>query len=260
MTKGLFSVPDSFKEVGILGCVWRRVLPILSESLGEVNWRDFFLFPALLILLQERALKWSHQMTGLWAIFASFYPQRRLQLGPVILTTNLCTMVRSVVVFTKQPLRCCSFSFIWSAPPPAGGGNSVLCTALSPTRLAQQSATPMLWKVGLFLQPHSAFVPHPAPTEQGQILSPPLLFDIGSTFLPKPTVSNRLTFTVYAFYFFSGRGCILAMSCVGLCSRGERVVCVYCAHLLDLQIYTGSFETTLEGWNCRWGVGRLSTS
>jgi hypothetical protein len=52
----------------------------------EDSWRDFF--PTFLGLmgcpLQAGALKWFHQVTGLWAVFDSFSPQGRLQLGPEV--------------------------------------------------------------------------------------------------------------------------------------------------------------------------------
>jgi hypothetical protein len=85
------------------------------------------------------ALQWSHQMTGLWAVFCAFCPQVRLQLGPI---------VGHYQFVQGDPICCCfwqvaaafpySYNFGWSSSFPARWGNSVLWTPFSPTETSSE--------------------------------------------------------------------------------------------------------------------------
>jgi hypothetical protein len=81
----------------------------------------------------------------------------------------------------------------------------------------------------------------------------------GSAFHPTPTVSDRLQFTVYAFQICSVGGSIYPGAALDYVP-GEWV-CESCvvsvAHLLDLQIYAGSFEISQwEEMACGFFQGR----
>jgi hypothetical protein len=75
------------------------------------------------------------------------------------------------------PYSCNS---VWSAPPRARLGSSVLSTTLSSMKPAQGFTRALLWEVGLLSPPFSG---------------------AGSLFHPTPAISVRLQFAVYAFQF-----------------------------------------------------------
>jgi hypothetical protein len=117
-------------------------------------------------------------MTSLWAVFGFFHSKGRLQLGPEVTQCQ----------FVQGGLFCCCFykvaaalpyhcNCVWSVPPTARWCNSVLNTALIPTRLAKQYTMALLWEVGLSPHLHS----------QPLYLTPSLLSDssapLGSWFL-----------------------------------------------------------------------------
>jgi hypothetical protein len=113
--------------------------------------------------LQAGALKWSHQITGLGAVFVPFCAQDRIQL---VLEVTHCQFMQSGQIcccFHQAPdALSYSCSSAWSAPALARWDSSVLSIALSPWRLTQWSTMAQLWKVGLspqFLL--SAFVTFP---------------------------------------------------------------------------------------------------
>jgi hypothetical protein len=89
-----------------------------------------------------------------WLVFGSFCPQGRLQMGPKVTHYSLRKVVPSVV-FTRQQLHCPTAATLsGQLLPPARWGCSVLSTALSPTRVAQQSPTSHLWG-GWLATPHT---------------------------------------------------------------------------------------------------------
>jgi hypothetical protein len=110
----------------------------LARQLGVETVGGFFsfIFSAFLglvcCLLQARARMWSHQVTGLLVAFGSFCPQDRFQLGSELTHASSCKMFSpaSSCIALQLPLFLIT-------PPPARWGNSVLSTALRPTRPAQ---------------------------------------------------------------------------------------------------------------------------
>jgi hypothetical protein len=120
-------------------------------------------------------------------VFGSFCPQGRLQLGPEAthyqFGLTCCCLLQMAAVL---PYYCNS---IWSVPPPARWGHSVLSTTVSPTRLAQESPTFPLWDVGLSPQSHCQPLGFTMPLLTGSSaplggwLSTPLLL---SAFVPYP--------------------------------------------------------------------------
>jgi hypothetical protein len=108
-------------------------------------------------MLQASDLRWSHQMGGLWAVFGSFCQQGRLHLGPVVTHLHqfvqggpICCSCQEAAVMPY----CCNSG--WKTPPLARWGNSVFeLSSLSSRRLAQWSAMPLLWEVGLSPHPWS---------------------------------------------------------------------------------------------------------
>jgi hypothetical protein len=118
----------------IFWVTWGTVLPLLLDTLGR-SWLEGF-FPAFLGLM-------GHLLQPGWLESSIWFlrPQGSLQLGPVIAHYwfvqggPICCFRQ---VAAALPYICNSG---WSAPPPVRWGDSVLCIALSPRRLAQQSAT-----------------------------------------------------------------------------------------------------------------------
>jgi hypothetical protein len=148
--------------------------------------------------------------SGGWgrAVFGSFSPQGRLQLGPEV---THCQFVQSGQVCcclcqaaAMLPYSCNS---VWSAPLLARWGSSVLSTVLSPSRLAQPSTTVPLWEVGLSPHPPlSVFVAFPAfihwelGTKGSAPCPTPIFWGKCSISLPS-TIGVRLQFAIYAFQF-----------------------------------------------------------
>jgi hypothetical protein len=226
------------------------------------------------------ALKWSLQVTGLWAVFGSYCSQGRLQLGPEV---NHCQFVQGGQIhccFCQEaavlPYSCNSGC---SAPPPARWGNSVLNSALRPMRLTQWSTMALLLGGWLVTPPLlSAFVTfhvfvhwelsklsHPCSPGQVQHSTP-------------PHFSVRLQFIDYAFHFCLGEGVQSAKGAVwvyvpGRVSRGV-MSGVWCSSVGSAGLHR-FFETDWQGeivccfsqgrhflglGSAQLDTGRLSTS
>jgi hypothetical protein len=97
---------------------------------------------------------WSHQVTGLWVVF-----------GPSVHKISWNCEVRWGVQFMQGGQSCCfhqvtaglpfSCSSVWSAPPLARWGNSLLNGALCPRDQLQDPPPALLWEDGLLSHPRS---------------------------------------------------------------------------------------------------------
>jgi hypothetical protein len=114
----------------------------------------FFFSPTFLglmgLLLQVGALMWSHQVTGLWAVFGSFCPQVRLLLGPQVTHCQFMQGIQSCC-FTRKQLCCPTAATVsgWLLPQPHGAIQFWVLPSVSWDQLRE------VWEVCLSPHPHS---------------------------------------------------------------------------------------------------------
>jgi hypothetical protein len=161
---------------------------------------------------------------GDWLVstIVSTCPQSKLQLGAEI----------THCLFVQGGQNCCCFHQVaaalpyscnsaWLLPLPALWGNSVLNTALCPTRPALGSTTcPTLgsWLIASPLL--SAFVSfHSLRIQHWEFSSLPHPLGQVQCSIPTSTVGVSLQFAVYVFFVWLG-GFSLHRGCTGLCSLG----------------------------------------
>jgi hypothetical protein len=131
---GISWYPCLFSRL-VFCAMWGRVLPLLLDCFGgsQMGFSFFTAFLCLMYcLLEALALTLSHQMARLWALFGSFSPQGRMQLGSVI----------AHYWFVQGGQICCCFHQVADdllcrcypgcSAPSSRWDNLVLCTTHSP--------------------------------------------------------------------------------------------------------------------------------
>jgi hypothetical protein len=220
--------------LAILSFVGKGPALLVGLGVSVYGWR--FYFPTFLglmgCLLEEGALKWPHQVTGLWAVFGSFCPQGRLQLGLEV-TLPVCSRWSDLLLFSPCGSCICPTTATLSGQLLLWQGGAILfeycpqsyetssVIRYSPTRGGWFVTPPLLpalvpcpisahWMLGS----SGRLTCHPTPTLRlcslshphllgVQLLAPPPFSEAGSEFDPTLTVSVRLQFVVYAFQFCS---------------------------------------------------------
>jgi hypothetical protein len=135
--------------------MWGKVLPLFSDSFG--GYKDEVCFSPLSLVLWAMCYKqeiWRGLIKWLFVSSTLFLlSTERVTFGtcssslPFVQDSAICCFCQAAAALPY----CCNSG--WSAPMPARWGNSILYTALSPSRLTQWSSMLPLWEFGL--SPHS---------------------------------------------------------------------------------------------------------